>query len=160
MAIFEHNVETCFFILLRVKIIILNFTYRLLAVRIDKMFTLKNHTFLHYHFIAPLINNIYSKPPLWSVLIEMLLPLKMICFFCAVVLRFSFIKISFFPLNGQINRIVSKKIKQGHNYYPKFSISHFFQNFQHFFTWWTIGRNLSMLRVKQIVVQSLCVAKN
>ena len=79
-------------------------------------------------------------------------------FFCAI----SFIKISFFPLNGQINRIVSKKIKQGHNYYPKFSISHFFQNFQHFFTWWTIGRKLSILRVKQIVVQSLNlrVAKN
>ena len=50
-------------------------------------------------------------------------------FFCAI----SFIKISFFPLNGQINRIVSKKIKQGQNYHPKFSISHFFQNFQHFF---------------------------
>ena len=56
-----NNVETCFFILLRVKIIILNFTYRLSAVRIDKMFTLKNHTFLHYHFIAPLINNIYFR---------------------------------------------------------------------------------------------------
>ena len=49
-------------------------------------------------------------------------------FFCAI----SFIKISFFPLNGQINRIVSKKIKKGQNYYPKFSISHFFENFQHF----------------------------
>jgi len=53
--------KRAFFILLRVKIIILTFTYRLSAVRIDKMFALKNHIFLYYHFLAPLINNIYFR---------------------------------------------------------------------------------------------------
>ena len=34
---------------------------------------------------------------------------------------------------GKSIGLFQKKIKEGQNYYPKFSISHFFQNFQHFF---------------------------
>ena len=42
-------------------------------------------------------------------------------------------KFLFFHWMGKSIGLFQKKIKQGHNYYPKFSISHFFQSFQHFF---------------------------
>ena len=64
----------------------------------------------------------------------MLLPLKMICFF----LRISFIKISFFQLNGQINRIVSKKDKRRSKLLFKIFNQSLFPKFSAFllFTWW------------------------